>query len=796
MLYNSVKVALRVLVRHRTTTAINILGLSLALAVCTLVGVYVEHEWGFDGFHGKADRIYVVWERLTMAQMAQPQQMTRTTPAVEEAARTGVSGVERVAKVASLSGGVVGRGETVKLQGAAVDREFFEVFDFPLKRGDPATVLVDPRSIVLSAEAAATLFGGADPVGQSLTMSYQGFSPVGRTEPMEVDLTVTGVLAPIPANSSVRPQMLAPLTLLESVPRTGGMDKLYLLLSQGADPVRIEEALTATARTSRDLPGAEVNMHLMPLREMHWTEELIMGLASRGRAERVYALLAVGALILLIACINFANLGMARATMRTLEIGVRKSVGAHRGQLVRQFVGEAVLVSGISMAVGSVVVQLLLPGFAALVDAQLSFDPWSPPVLAAMLLLTVAVGLAAGIYPAVVAAHFEPVRALANRLRAGRRNWLGSGMICLQFAISSLLVIGTLTVERQIDYMRTKDLGFDGDQVAAVSAGLVTDLELERLQNALQGGHVVSVAGASPAPGWGRRPHVWDADGTRIEVRSFAVSPGFVKTLGLRPVAGRDFSQGLAGDRGHAIVVNETMAAILGAGALGMEVRGISHFDEPLTVVGIVGDFHTDPMREPIAPGFIHLARPGEMGPGITYFNVLARCNKEDIRLGMAELKQAAATVWPDRQLDVSFLEESFAKRYWEEERWARAFAYASGFAIGIACMGLLGLTALSVARRTKEIGIRRVLGATIGGLLVLLSSELMWLVLIGNAVAWPLAWVGSRIWLESFAYRMDPDPWLFATAAAGLLGIALLTIAGHVVRTARTQPVEALRYE
>ncbi|MBT7864261.1 MAG: FtsX-like permease family protein, partial [Gemmatimonadetes bacterium] len=577
MFANNLIVALRVLVRHRFTSIINVLGLSLALAVCTLVGLYVEHEWRFDGFHDQVDRIHIVWERLKMAQMARPQQMTRISAAVEEAARTGVAGVEQVLKVQQhLRSQVIGEGDPVSIEGLAVDAEFFQVFNFPLAKGDIVTALADPRAIVLSAEAAGIHFGPMDPMGKTLTLAFSKFTPMGMSEPVHVDLTVTGVLAPIPTNSSIRPQMLVPFALLDLVP-VQSWPALYLVLSEGADPVFIESTLTTAGRSSRNMPDAEVSMHLLPMRQMHWTTELIMGLANRGKPARVYALLGVGALILLIACINFVNLCMARAATRTREIGVRKTVGANRGQLVGQFLAEAILMSAVATAAGVAIAGVLLPGFSALVDVQLSLDPWSAPTVIAWLALTVTVGLAAGLYPAVVASHFEPVKALGGRLRVGGRNRFGSGLICAQFAISSVLVVGTLTIERQIDYMQKKDLGFDAAQVAVISSSFVTDVELQRLQGQLRGDHVLSLAGVSPAPGWGRRPSAWTIDGARVELQSLGVSREFVGTVGLRLIQGRDFSAA-ASDQDGAILVNEKMAAILGAEALGYQVRGLSGF--------------------------------------------------------------------------------------------------------------------------------------------------------------------------------------------------------------------------
>ena len=421
------------------------------------------------------------------------------------------------------------RGGPIEEWGHAVDAELFETFTFPLSRGDPASALSDPRSLVLAPGTAAKYFGDADPMGQTLTLKFKRFSrDAGDTPSPEVrTFTVTGILAPIPDKSSIRLNMVIPKMGNEDLtPR--GTRSLWVELAEGVSPRVVEEQLAKTPQAllpprgpagtphSQPIPARHLarlpthsKVHLMPLRDVHW-QEGVFGLPSGGDRKRGYVLAGAGLLILLIACINYVNLAVARATTRATEIGIRKAVGADRAQVRRQFMTEAILVSFLAVALGLGLAELLLPEFRSLVGEDLALDSLAWRTLTAATVLSLVVGGAAGLYPSVLVSRLEPVRALSNRQRIGGRNPLSRGMIALQFAVSAFLVIATLVIHSQIDFMMTKDLGFDSDQVAMGYGKALDEGEMAlREEHLTPGGPVQSLAGADPMPGWGTNLCTW-----------------------------------------------------------------------------------------------------------------------------------------------------------------------------------------------------------------------------------------------------------------------------------------------
>lgn len=817
MLLSHLKIAARILIRHRIQSAINVVGLGSALMVCILALVYVEHEWQYDAFHERADRIYVACQTVKLPGVPTGERSASVFPAIEQALRQEVTGVARVVSMQRLYPRVRHRGETLDEWAHAVDPEVLETFTFPLSRGDRASALSDPRSPVLAPNTAAKYFGDADPMGQTLTLEFKRFSRgAGPTPDPDVrTFTVTGILAPIPDNSTIRPNMLIPKRGNEDLTPTGTRT-LWVELVEGVSPRAVVEQVARATRTAPPPPESggradpeqalaqhrakmlsHSEVHLLSLRDVHWQGD-VLGLPRGGDPKRGYALAGAGLLILLIACINFVNLAVARATTRVTEIGIRKTVGAGRAQVWRQFMTEAVLISVLSIALGLALAELLLPGFNDLVGADLSLESLAWRTLAVATVLAAGVGFAAWLYPSVLVSRLEPAGALNNRQQIGGRNPLSRGMIALQFAVSAFLVIATLVIHSQIDFMVTKDLGYDSDQVAMGYGKGVGEAELALLEEQLTaGGPVLSLAGADPMPGWGNYPYSWKRDGKAMPVNGYMVSHSFLATTGMRLASGRDFHRDRATDATNAIIVNETMARMIGPEPLGAEVNGLSSFDGPATIIGVVRDFHHEDVRRAIGPCVLFLpsaaARPG---PFRAYGHLLARLDLADMAAGLAELERAWAAVLPTHEFRSRLVGGFRARRYVVEEHWGRGFGLASGFAIGIACMGLLALTALAVGRRTREIGIRKALGASVSGILLLLSREFAWLVVAGNAVAWPVAYWATSLWLRQFAYRVEPGLWLFGAAGLGVLGAAMLTVVMLAGRAATASPVRALRYE
>lgn len=795
-------VAVRVLLRNKLTSAINVVGLSAALAVCVLALLFVRHEMSYDGWHERGDRIHLVYVEEPGSGI-----MPRATmlPApVEDAIRNDYAGIARTARIQ------LGFPETV--QGveagdewvAAVDPDFLRMLTFPLDEGDAATALDDPASVVLAAPTARRLFGDADPVGQRITLGFSRYDdsvqPPRRTS-VEAQRVVTGVLAPIPETSSLRFGMLLPHAVGHEM-QFNTLPGLFVELSAGTDATRIEAELAGLSKGGDDTR----QLHLRPVEDLHFGPSIAgPGAFGTGSAAHCYILSGVAALILLIAGINFVNLALGRSLTRTMEVGVRKAVGAGRGQLVRLFLVEAGLVTALAVAGGLALAEALLPSFNAVVGQHLELGLLSAEVLAGALLLTVAVAILAGLYPALAISRWQPVGALQGKVQLGGRNRGGQALIVVQFALSTFLTVVALAMAQQVDFMVTKDLGFDGDRVVLVGLdGGVDELALQRLSEEIANhpSQVLSVAGAAPAPGGGEAgATAMEVGGEPVPVMPFYVSPGFVGTIGMRLSVGRDFDpQRFGTDRTGAVLLNETAARLLEGDPVGQTVRiGRGEQATPMTVIGVVEDFHWDSLRRRIGPALLQLQGSAEFqaGEAVRYWHVLARLDRADLPAGVEELNQVWGRLVPESPLrSVTFMDARFAQRYRTEERVRTVMNWLTAIALTIACMGLFGLASLAASRRTKEVGIRKALGATAGSVLAMMSREFAWLVLAANVIAWPAAWFTLERWLATYAYRIEVGPALFATAGVGVLLVALATVSGQSWRTARTHPARALRYE
>ena len=570
---------------------------------------------------------------------------------------------------------------------------------------------------------------------------------------------------------------------------------LFVELEEGVEPAEVETRLEPLSPRNR--------LKLQPFAGAHLGPG-IWGPANFGvgTVEHVYLLAGLAAVVLLIAAINFVNLAMSRAMTRTLEVGLRKAIGATRHQLSTQFLAEAIVVSLIAVAGGMALAGILLPAFNEVVHRQLDLEWLSVETGIGALTLGLLVGVLSGLYPAQVIGRLHPVRALYGKAPQLGRGRIGRGLILLQFTLSTFLVIVTITMERQRDFMGT-NLGFDGDRVvfSHVPGGLDA-FQIERLASEIDSrpGLVEGVAGAETIPGFGG----WVPTPVQLGEMSFhakpiEVSPSFLHIMGIDLLFGQDFPQSDEPGQAQGILINETAARLLGSeNPVGRILTFLHPGHESMPVIGIVEDFHYEDMRHTVRPAFLTTAA---MWPGGRMNNrfsrVLFRLNHRDLPAAVEEVKALWERVLPEHELEeVRFLDDAFAARYETERRVGLVMKWMSAIAIAISCMGLVGLAALAAARRTREIGIRKVLGATTGSVLLLMSREFGWLVVAANAIAWPVAFFVLDRWLAFYAYRIDQSPEWFALAGAGVLAVALATVSGQTWLAARTNPADALRYE
>ena len=791
MLTNYLKIALRNLRKHRGYAFINVAGLAVGIACCVLIALFIRDEFSYDRHHEQADQIYRLALDIDLSDGVL--RLARSSPPMAPALLEAFPEIIEAVRLRSMGTLLVSQQDHQFYEERFyfADVNVFEVFTMPLLRGNPQTALQTPFSVVLTAETARRYFGETDPMGQTVRLANQ------------VDLTVTGVLAPIPSQSHFRPDFLASFASLQSfggtnLERWGWLGTLtYLLLPEGYDPASLEAKLPAWINTHRgDGQSDTWHFYLQPVTAIHLNSELTGELGPNSDIRYSYLLSLIGLFILLIACINYMNLATARATQRAKEVGMRKILGAHRYQLVRQFLGESMLFAVLALFLALALADLLLPVFNTLTAKDLTLSLHDRLfVLLALLGIGLVVGLGAGSYPALFLTRFQPADTLKGHARtrpSGMR--LRQGLVATQFTLSILLVIGTLTVAHQQAYMQAKELGFNKEQVVVIPMQDETSPARYAMikQALLQHPSVVSTTAASSLPGRGHdeltfRPEGF-TDDQNPSLAIFFVDHDFVETLDIKMIEGRDFSRDFATDT-SAFLINEAAVKRLGwDDPLGKYIGDDS--GAPIgTVVGVIQDFHFESLHAEIAPLLLQIA-PGSAR------EIAVRVRPENLSEVLAFLKQQWQAFEPAYPFQYNFLDDDFDQLYRAEQRLNQIFGYASFLAIFIACLGLFGLAAFTAQQRTKEIGIRKVLGASFTEIVLLLSKDFARLVLVAFILATPPAYFAMRRWLDSFAYRIDLSWEIFLLAGLTTLGVALMTVSYQAVRAALADPVESLRYE
>ena len=787
MLENYLKVAWRHLARHKGYMFINITGLALGMACALLILLYVQDELSYDQHHEQADQIYRV--ALDVDVSGEVFRTARTTPPMAAALRNDFPDVLNAFRIRKAGSVFLAHNEQRFYEDRFyfADPSIFNVLALPLLEGNAATALDAPFSVVLTQEAAHTFFGEDNPMGQTLTFEQ------------EHPLTVTGILAPVPGQSHFRPVFLASFSSLETLYE----DRLqnwgwtgvhtYLLLRDPKAAQDLEAKLPAfIERNLQEDWAGTWHLGLQPITDIHLYSHRSGEIEANGNIRSSYFLGLLGLFILLIACINFVNLTTARSVDRVREIGVRKVIGAHRTQLVRQFLGESILLALLALALSFLLVNLSLPTFNTLTEKTLRLA-YSGAMLASFLGLGLLVGLVAGLYPALFLARLQPVASLRSKKAGATSLRLRQGLVVTQFAISAFLIIGTLIVSSQLDYLRNKDLGFDEEQVVVIPMqDAATQQRYQVIKDALlQSPNIISVAASSDVPGQGydqivHRPEGFPAD-EGLSVPILFVDPDFIQTLGIQITTGRPFSN--AQDESTSLIVNEAAVHRFGWDtALGKIISDAE--GNPLgTVVGVTDNFHFESLQAAIEPLLMRV-QPG------WFEKITVRIRPDDVSGTLAFLEQQWQSFEPGYPFQYSFLDENFQQLYQAEDRLHEVFGYTSLLAILIACLGLFGLAAFTAEQRIKEIGIRKVLGASVSSLVVLLSKDFLKLVALALVIAAPIAYLAMQRWLNDFAYRVEIGVGTFVLAGVLALLIAVLTVSYQAIKAALADPVKSLRYE
>jgi putative ABC transport system permease protein len=812
MFSNYLKVTYRNLIRNKLYSVISIAGLSIGIACCILIFLYVQDEITFDRFHADAGNIYRVIH-FESANDELPEGTESTSALLYGELKSSFPDIKGTTRVSPASFVVKSGDKSFSESVIHVDPDFFQMFSFPLIKGDPSTVMNDPGSAVLTSEIAEKYFGDENPIGRVININ------TGETSH---DFTVTGVIAKPPSNSSIQYDIIVSSEMLKySVPerllQSWGiiLFSTFVQLDPETDISAFEIRLSKHVKDIN--PDMDIDYKLQPLTDIHLNPKYSGEAVPSRNPQNAIILSAIALAVLIIACINFMTLAIGRSSSRFREVGLRKVLGARRNNIMRQFWGEALFLSVISLIISVALAEAFLPSFSALANKQLSIDIFSNGILLPALLgIGIITAFLAGIYPSVLLSNLLPAEILRGARKLGGRNRLMQGLIVLQFAISAFLIVCTFIISSQIDYISNANLGFDRSTVITFptwTTGQEASDMVTRLRNELSGqSSIIDISGYSYSIGapW-LYINISEEGGTTVLIGEDITRPGYsdnigegetyfymnwvdqryIPTMGIDVIEGRNFSDEYPSDAADAVIINQTAAEMWGLeNPIGEKLpRGFSK----ASIIGVVDDFHFYPLHRKIEPVVFHMPRHDNLS---SVAEVAVRISAHDIPGTISLIEDKWKVVSGGKPFTLEFLDEKVAKQYSDEQHWKRVVRYASFFSFFVACLGLFGLTSLAVAKRTREVGIRKVLGASVSHIVMMFSGDMVKLVLIANIISWPVAFFIMKSWLESFEFHVNINLGLFALTALITIFLSVLTISYEAIRAAIVNPSESLRYE
>jgi putative ABC transport system permease protein len=786
MFKNYLKIAFRNLKKHKGYSFINIVGLGIGMAACLLLFLWVQNELSYDRYHEKAERIYRIisqWESE-----GQVERFAKTSAPLGPALVNEFPEIERAVRFGSNRFLISYENKRFYEDVFFADPEVFDVFSFPLIKSNPEAVLREPRSIIISEKIKDKYFGEEDPIGKIINLDEFG------------DFKITGVFKNIPPNSHFRFDFLG--CFRDYAARhfdQWGISNYwtYVLTSKNFEYDKFKEKLPEFVekyRGKEERDKYKVTYPFQSLASIHLHSDLRGEIEPNSDIETIYIFSAIALFILLIACLNYINLTTARYAGRAREVGLRKVVGASRAQLINQFLGESLLFSFIGLLLAVALAELFLPLFNSLSGKRLAIDYLGNFILLpGLVIIVLFVGLSAGSLPALYLSALQPAKALKGMLKAGSKvSWLRRSLVVSQFAVSIVFIFCTITISNQLSYIRNKKLGFNKEHMVNIPIYDKDALQrYETIKNEfLKNPRILGVSASAFSPGkipW-YQSYWYEglSEKSYPAIRWVSVDHDFLPTFGIELVSGRNFSRDFPNDVKGAYILNESAVKEIGWDSpLGKQFRII----EKGTVVGVVKDFHFKSLHQEIEPFVLYLCPEY-----FEYFSI--RISPEAIPQTLAFLKDKWQELVPNQLFQYSFLDEDFDNLYKAEMRLEKIFGIVTSLAVFIACLGLFGLAAFTAEQRTKEIGVRKVLGASVSGIFILLSKEFARWVLVANVISWPLAYYAMSRWLQNFAYRTSIGLWIFLLAATLAFVVALLTVSYQAVRAALASPVESLRYE
>jgi predicted permease len=785
MIKNYMKIAFRNIIRHKGYSFLNIFGLAAGMACCILIGLWVLDELNYDRFHENASSICRVESDQDYS--GRTLHIYWTPHPLGPALKDEIPEIEDATRALNLRAQLL-RYEDKAFEEYAVwsvDPSFLKMFTFPMILGNPENALSGTSSLVMTERLAAKFFGDENPIGKVINLAQSA------------DFTVTGVLKDIPRNSSLQFDVLIPYKYLDSIGRTddnftNNQTYTWVQLHSGVSAEDVSTKISGFVRTK--VPRSLMVLELLPLTKVHLYT--YSGYEKNLAVQSVYLFSVIAVFVLIIGCINFMNLSTARSANRAKEVGLRKVVGAFRMQLIRQFYSESLLFAFLALALAVTAVSVVLPAFGSLAGKEMSWNATGAGVLvlglAGIALLT---GFVSGSYPALFLASFQPVNTLKGKLKAGAGNALfRRTLVVVQFVLSAALIIGTGVVSKQMIFIKNRNLGWNKDQVAAIPIRSYSRPSLETLKAELANTPgILNVAVATQKPSftsWSSSGFDWEGKDPsfKVDVTYMGADDGYVDTLGMTMAMGRNFSKEFPTDKTESFLINEELARLMGhEDPIG---KSFSFWDQKGKIVGVIKDFHFQPLRRKIEPLVIQWAQ-------LNWTNFLfLRIAPEGIAKTIGTVRGIWEKILPNIPFSYQFLDEDFSSMYMSEERTGILLKIFTAMAILVACLGLFGLASYAAEQRTKEIGIRRVLGASAPGIVTLMCREFLVLIGLANLIAWPVAYFAVNDWLDNFAYRTHIPAVFFFGALITSLVIGLMTVIYKAVRAASANPVDALKHE
>ena len=789
MLQNYIIIALRNLLRNKSFAFIHLTGLAVGLAGCMLIGLYIQNELSYDRYHDKSDRIF----RLTNQTEGGTYEngIAKVCGPWGPAAKEKIAEVEEVGRFVFYGRTLVGEGEErfYESGGLFADASVFDIFSWKLIKGSPATVLAKPNSVVLTKALAEKYFPNADPLGQTMTFDN------------DQKYIVTGVVEDVPENSHFTFRFLVSLNTYEHPDRESwtrwNQFYTYLLLKPGTDPAIISKKFNniLSENIEADLASA-ITPIMQPITGIHLHSKLHREMAVNSDVSYVYIFGAIALFLLLIACLNFINLSTAKATQRAKEIGVRKVTGATQSQLIRQFLSETMVICLLAVGLAVMLAQLALPEMNRFLGRELTLNFFENGTLVfGLLAMVVLTGLLSGSYPAFLLSSFRPVEVLKSKLSPSGNIGIRKALVVFQFTISIFLIIAALVVTRQLDFIQNKNLGFNKEQIINVPMqDRATNPKSETIKTELlKVPGVLKVAVSANQPGGSDYGVPYEAVGLSGEqqpaMRCLVIDHDFVDTYEMELAAGRSFSENMPTDE-TAYMINETAAKQLGWSNPLEHQLAMPAVNRPAgPIIGVVKDFHFRSLHEPIAPLYIFY-----QPTWFSQFNI--KLDATHLEETLSLLEEEWKTIEPDFPFRYTFFDESYESLHAAEQSTGKLIKWFTALAIFITCLGLFGLTIFAAESRIKEIGIRKVLGASAAGIVGLLSKDFLKLVLLALVIASPLAYYFMKEWLHGFAYHVELQWTIFILAGLIAFFIAFLTMSFHSIKAALANPVESLRNE